>query len=349
MSRRALRPASLAICVALGALGGCAPEREHRAQVYALSTLVEVSVMRRDVATAHADVAAVEQELRRVERVFRAWDDGGLAEANRALARDGHASVAPELAAALADAQALSAASDGRFDPGVGRLVELWGFNTVERAAGPPPPAARLRDALSTAPRIARVAIGRTTLDAAPAAPWLDLGGYAKGLAVDRAIATLRARGVRDALVDAGGDLRAIGAHAGRPWRIGIRDPRAPRVLMRLEVAGDACVFTSGDDERAFDWDGVHYHHIIDPATGAPARGAASVTVLREQSACAPADAAAITLMVAGPGSIDEVVQRFGLSGTVVITEDGTVHASAALARRLTPLVEGLHLVGASP
>ena len=336
-----LPPALLALLVLAA---GCAP-REQREQVYAMSTLVEVSVVGRSAAEARDDVAAVERELRRVERTFRAWDEGQLADANRALEATGKAQVAPDLAAALADAQRLAALSEGRFEPGLGRLVELWGFHAEERPPDAPPPAARIGDALSTDPRIARVEIGPGWLAAAPPAPWLDLGGYAKGLAVDRAIAALRGRGVRDALVNAGGDVRAIGTRGGRPWRVGLRDPRGPRVLARLEVAGDACVFTSGDYERAFLHDGARYHHILDPRTGAPARGAAAVTVVLEHRACAGADAAAIAVMIAGPAALDDVARRFGLAGAAAVTEDGVVHATAALRPRLAPMVDGLRIV----
>jgi thiamine biosynthesis lipoprotein len=329
-----LPPALLALLVLAA---GCAP-REQREQVYAMSTLVEVSVVGRSAAEARGDLAAVERELRRVERTFRAWDEGQLADANRALEATGRARIAPDLAAALADAQRLAALSDGRFEPGLGRLVELWGFHAEERPPDAPPPAARIADALTTDPRIARVEIGPGSLAAAPVAPWLDLGGYAKGLAVDRAVAALRARGVRDAWVNAGGDVRAIGTRGGRPWRVGLRDPRAPRVLARLEVAGDACVFTSGDYERAFLHDGARFHHILDPRAGA-------VTVVLERRACAGADAAAIAVMIAGPAALDAVAQRFGLAGAAAVTEDGVVHATAALRPRLAPMVDGLRIV----
>lgn len=335
MSRRDPGLTPLALLAVLGALAGCAPQREQRVQLYAMNTLVEVSVMRGDAAAARTDFAAVEYELRRVEQIFRAWDDGALAEANRALTRDGRATVVPELAAALADARTLSAASAGRFDPGVGRLVELWGFNVEDRSAGPPPPDARLRDAISTLPRIARLMIGREQLSAAPVAPWLDLGGYAKGLAVDRAVAALRARGVRDALVNAGGDVRAIGRRGGRPWRIGLRDPRQPRIHAEIEIAGDSCIFTSGDYERAFVWDGVTYHHIIDPETGAPGRGAASATVVIDGGSCARADAAATALVVGGPAALTTLVHAMTLDGAAVVTADGVLHATAALRARL--------------
>jgi thiamine biosynthesis lipoprotein len=347
MPRRIGRPTPLLLALLLLA-AGCAP-REQRAQLYAMSTLVEVSLVGRSAAQAAGDVAAVERELRRVERTFRAWDEGELADANRALETSGRARIAPDLAAALADAQRLAALSEGRFEPGLGRLVELWGFHAEERPTAPPPPAARISDALSTDPRIARVAIGPTSLAAAPAAPWLDLGGYAKGLAVDRAIAALRSRGVTAALVNAGGDVRAIGHRDGargrRPWRVGLRDPRGAGVLARLEVAGDACVFTSGDYERAFVHVGTRYHHILDPRTGAPARGAAAVTVLLEHRACAGADAAAIAVMIAGPAALEAMVGRFGLTGAVAVTEDGTLHATAALRARLAPMVDGLRVI----
>ncbi len=145
----------------------------------------------------------------------------------------------------------------------------------------------------------------------------LDLGAIAKGFAADRAAEVLLSNGVRNALVDIGGELRLVGMKPGNPpvpWRAGVRDPRGGDVLETLELT-DAAVATSGDYENYFMYKGKRYEHIIDPRTGLPlAEGVAGVTVVDPRS-CLAADALATTLCVLGPEAGEEFIrgQALGL------------------------------------
>ena len=130
----------------------------------------------------------------------------------------------------------------------------------------------------------------------------LDLGAIAKGWAVDRAMEKLMARGIYNAIIDAGGDLRIIGSRPGKDfWRIGVQHPRDPGALLLTFDLKDTAIVTSGDYERFFITDGVRYHHILDPSTGQPARGCQSVTVLAPTAA--EADACATAAFVLGPSA----------------------------------------------
>ena len=126
----------------------------------------------------------------------------------------------------------------------------------------------------------------------------LDFGAFGKGYGIDLAIEKLRKMGIENAIVNAGGDLRAIGSRSGTPWRIAIRRPSGAGVLGVIKTDSDESIFTSGDYERNFVWQGVRYHHIIDPRTGYPAKGVSSVTVIHTDATTA--DAAATALFVAG-------------------------------------------------
>ncbi len=157
----------------------------------------------------------------------------------------------------------------------------------------------------------------------------LDLGGVAKGWAADRAAARAMACGAWGVLVDAGGDLRMMGHRPGAPWRIGVRHPREQGgILTVLEVEGGA-VATSGDYERYFEHGGFRYHHLLDPRTGMPARGAVSVTVL-----CAHAwraDALATALFVMGPERAIAFAARTKGLEALVIDENLEVHTTEGL------------------
>jgi len=309
-----------ALCLAALGLAGCGPGAQESATQHrfmAMGTLVDVTVYGVPAEDAEAAAREVEQLFHALHRAWQPQGDGALGRFNAALASDPAAAPPdPDLGALIAEANRLAQATGGLFDPTLGALVQLWGFGSAERLpAAPPPPEA--------------------------VAAWLqqrplqfDLGGFAKGVAVDRAIALLRARGIEHAIVNAGGDLRAIGRKGDRPWRIGIRAPRDPAgVLAALETAGDEAVFTSGDYERWFEYDGRRYHHILDPRSGYPTTGLVSVTVLHSNAGLA--DAAATALMVAGPEAWPTVAAALGIEAVMVVDADGGIQLTQAMQPRI--------------
>ncbi len=223
--------------------------------------------------------------------------------------------------------------SGGAFDPTIGPVKRLFTFDGLETDAMP------ADDALAEAR--SRVGADKLRFEReGMRLSWavdgmrLDLGAIAKGFAADLAMESLLRNGARHALVDIGGELRALGGKPGdarKPWRAGIRHPRDDDVIERFELV-DGAVATSGDYERFFLHNGVRYEHIIDPRTGIPlTEGPASVTVIHPSS-CLAADALATTLCVLGERDGEAFLrgQALGLfsSGVRVImllAEDGGV------------------------
>lgn len=159
----------------------------------------------------------------------------------------------------------------------------------------------------------------------------IDLGGIAKGWAVDRGIELLRSAGVERAFVTAGGDTRIIGDRFGQPWMVGIRDPRAEdKIVVRVPLV-DAALSTSGDYERFFEADGVRYHHILSPATGRPASAVRSVTVIGPTAT--RTDGLSKTIFVLGIEHGMQVLERAGDVDAIAIDKDGKVYYSKGLAK----------------
>ena len=161
----------------------------------------------------------------------------------------------------------------------------------------------------------------------------LDFGAYGKGYGIAQAMQRLKQLGVHDAILNAGGDLSAMGRHLDRPWRVAIRHPRREGALASLELHGEESVFTSGDYERAFTYQGKHYHHIIDPRTGRPAQGTESVTVIDADPT--RADAAATALFVAGPAEWYATARTMHLRYVLLVDARGTLHMNPAMAERI--------------
>ena len=165
----------------------------------------------------------------------------------------------------------------------------------------------------------------------------IHLGGIGKGYAVDRAVAILHQRGLQDFIIQAGGDMYAGGLKGDRPWRLGIRDPRGPedKIFAAIDLS-NGTFSTSGDYERAFLKDGVRYHHILDPATGQPARGCRSVTLVTARAVFADALAKGVFILGARKGLA--LIERLPDVEGVIVSDKNEVLVSTGLKDPVTLL-----------
>ncbi|MEN8719317.1 MAG: FAD:protein FMN transferase [Oceanococcaceae bacterium] len=343
---RALIPASLLILALLAGVWLTRPAEpaQHSLRLYGLGTLIDVQI------AGHlndADYVRIERDLvARLEAFQTRWSvlrDGDLGQLNATLAEARSAPVAAPLVPLLQRAQDICQRSDGRFDPAIGRWIALWGFENDEAMRTTPPrpeEISALRSPSWCAARFASSEAGvNVTLPQAGAR--LNFGGMAKGEAVEELLEVLHAAGQRNVLVNAGGDLKVLGQSVDRPWRIGIRDPRAegtPQALAALALRSGEALFSSGDYERYFEHAGVRYHHLLDPATGMPGRRAIAATVLHDDAALA--DAASTALFIAGPDAAPAVAAALQVDQWMVIDTAGVQHTSPALRARLEDLNE---------
>lgn len=157
----------------------------------------------------------------------------------------------------------------------------------------------------------------------------IDLGGIAKGHAVDNSIAILRRCGIKDAMVTAGGDSRIIGDHDGRPWMTGIKDPRNKQSSVVVIPLTNTAISTSGDYERYFIKNGVRYHHILNPRTGKSVHSTRSVTIIGPNATTT--DGLSTTIFVMGPKAGLALAERLKDIDAVIIDNKGRVHYTSGL------------------
>jgi len=276
-----------------------------------------------------AALTAAEAELRRVEDAMTSWRPSPLTAMN-ARAGEGAAEVPVELARMVERALMVAELTGGAFDPTWPGIGSLWDLK-----AEPPviPDDAAIERAVALVDfRRVEVAIDEAANTATVALPEgfaIGLGGIAKGYGVDRAMAVLLEHGVEHGLVDAGGDLKALGRHFDEPWDIAIRHPRRQGEIMAVVPVSNACVVTSGDYERFAEVDGVRYHHILDPRTGRPSTGAMSATVVGPDAAVC--DALATALCVMGPEQGLPLIERSGAYQAICVDMDGEVVTTQGL------------------
>ena len=276
-----MRRLSAALLLAALLLTACsrAPQL-HQREAFVFGTRVEVSVWGESADKAAQALAAVLAEFDRLHRLLHAWQPSELTTLNDAIARgEGNIAVSAELTFLLKDAADIAARSDQLFNPAIGRLVALWGFHSDEFRPQLPDMAA-VEAVAKARPSMSDLTITDNSVSSRNRAVQLDLGGYAKGYALDRAAALLKGMGVHNALINIGGNVMALGDKGGTPWRVGIQHPRAAAPLATLELRDGEAIGTSGDYQRYFEVDGKRYCHLLDPRSGRPAEGTQAVTVL---------------------------------------------------------------------
>ena len=262
------------------------------------------------VAPPAATVEGVQAALDLIVAQMSQWEDGSdLARFNRAAPGVWH-DIPAEFALVIQAALAISHASAGAFDPGLGRLTEAWGFGRagpVDRAPENDTAADRSVDFDPAARRIRR---GESAA--------LDLSGIAKGYGVDLAAEWLLAHGVRHFLLEVGGELRGEGIRPdGQPWWVDVEMPPTSSIPPWRIALHDLSVATSGNYRRGFVADGTHYAHSFDPKTGRPiVNGVASATVVHRS--CMHADGWATALTVLGAVDAIALADKQELAACVV-------------------------------
>ena len=302
------------------------PRSEGR---FLMDTLVTVTVWglsetRSDEAldAAFAALEAVDREMARIPGTpLSLLNEGG---GGRPL---------PATAEVVEASLAWARGTSGAFDPTVAPLLDLW---AVWEGPHPPPSPAQVQEAL------ARVGWQRVRWDPAAGAldlggTELDLGGIAKGYALDKAAEALRSRGAADFIVNAGGDLFVAGSKGDAPWKVGIQHPRGPEPFLRVVAPREGSLVTSGDYERAYEWEGERYHHVVDPRTGRPARGCRSVTIWAPRAI--DADALATAVFVLGPERGMELLEADGRAEGLVVDAAGVVRETPGFGR-VAPALE---------
>jgi thiamine biosynthesis lipoprotein len=321
---------SLTLC-----LSGCTPAPEvYQHSFTRFGTTIELSLSGVTEAQAATANAALEADFALLHEAWHAWEPGSLTRVNTLLPSGARFTVSLSVLPLITQSQTFARQSEGLFNPALGKLYALWGFHKNDPSQHQPPDSAMIKALLTANPQMQDIQVDGIFLRCLNPAVQLDFGGIAKGYATDLALIRLRGLGIHNAIVNAGGNLKAMGRHGTRPWRIGIRDPHTPaRVIAWLDLEGDEAVMTSGGYERFFMYQGKRYAHIIDPRSGAPATGTGSATVVHPDGATA--DAAATALFVAGVRDWARIARQMGVTQALLFDDAGVAHVTPALAARL--------------
>lgn len=309
----------------------------YRQQSYVFGTLVEVVIVGEPEARAKSITATILKDFDRLQHVLHPSKPGGLARMNAIFAQaPARASISPLLRDMIQDSTRLSMQSEGLFNPAIGGLIRLWGFQD-DASLAHLPPAAAIAALVAQQPKMTDIIIDGVEFYSTNPMVRLDFGGYAKGAALDVAAQYLREQNVKNALVNIGGNIIALGKRGKKAWRVGIQHPRKPQAIAVVELHDGEAIGTSGDYQRFFMLEGKRYCHILDPRTGYPAQGTQAVTVLTRAgtSAGALSDAASKPLFIAGAANWRRMARLLGTENVLRIDADGSVETTSSFSKRI--------------
>lgn len=298
-------------CLILLTLTGCFQKRLHSQKKLLLGTVVEVI-------SPYPEAAKI--AFREIERIDKIFSPNNKDSAVAHLNKTGFLSNNFEVSLLIKKARMFYALTNGLFDISVAPLSNIW-------------KAALKKDSLPDESLIAQkkslVNLDNIYIDEEnhiikfkKSGMEIDLGGLAKGYAVDAAIKELKRNGIDSAIVNAGGDIFCLGAKFGRPWRLGLQHPRRKELIVDSLEVKDSAVATSGDYEQFMEIDQKRYSHVINPETGYPVENdIVSVTVVAKDTVTA--DAVATSIFLLGKEKGKKIFQNYeGVKKIIIITKD---------------------------
>ncbi len=313
--------------IVLNACDGTGDQPTRRTQ-FIMGTLVEITISHSDPDTIQAVTTQAFDEMKRIEQLMSTYlPNSEISRINRAAGKNA-IPVSPEVEEVIREGIYWAEQSGGAFDITIEPLVQLWDFDGEKETI---PRESTLRKTASLV-NYRNIEIKDHTVRLKKRGMAINVGGLAKGYAVDRAISILRGM-VPNGIVNAGGDLFAFGQkNKQTPWNIGLQHPRNPQDLLAAFTVKNHAVATSGDYQRYFIKNGVRYHHIFDPQTGKPARLMISATITTTE--VMDADALATAVFVMGPNKGIEWVDSMENVEAMVVLEDGSIRYSKSIRKQ---------------
>lgn len=325
------------IAASLGLLlCACGKPPLYQQESYVFGTRVTLSIWGMEEKPAAAAASEALGELDRLHAKLHAWRPSAVLQINQTIAKGEAAPLDDELAGMLRQAIEYERSSDQLFNPAVGQLVALWGFHRDTFEPVTPDPQA-IVSLLAARPSLEDLRFDAGTVSSRNRAVAIDLGGFAKGWALDRLAVLLRARGVNNALINIGGNVMALGSKDGAHWKVGLQHPRKPVAMASLELRDGEAIGTSGDYQRYFERGGKRYAHLIDPRNGFPADQVQAATVIAPPGSHAGAvsDVTTKPIFVAGKNTALHYAARFGVHDVLVVDGAGIVHATDSMLSRM--------------
>ncbi|WP_175330361.1 FAD:protein FMN transferase [Candidatus Ichthyocystis hellenicum] len=329
---------SCVVLVFLFFIAGCDSDNIVERKSFVFGTLVEIIVYGVNDNQANRAIDEVMHDFDYLHHKFHPWDKAAGSELvllNEHIASGKPLKVSADMASMIRDMQYYERVTQGFFNAAIGLIVDLWGFHASHFVSHLPAPE-DVSFLVSQKPSAQDLVIdSQGYVRSSSRFVSLDDGGYAKGLALDRAVVIMKRHHIKNSLINVGGNVIAMGGKGGNGWLIGIRDPRSSHAFAVIQLQDGEAIGTSGDYNRSFYYKGVRYCHVINPFSGYPPGGVESVTVLIEKGrrAGVESDVMSKPLFLSPPARWLEMARSLGIKFAVRVY-NGKYEMTSDLAKR---------------
>ena len=317
-------------------LQSCSNPSLYQSKHYVFGTIVDISIYDVDEKKAEKVTKAVLEEFTRLHNSLHAWEKSDLTDLNESISKNKpYKNASSELIKIIKNARELERASNHLFNPAIGELIDYWGFHQNEFNPMHPNQS-KIKNLVARGPSLDQLHISGSTIKSTSPHVKIDLGGYAKGYALDQASKIIHEHHIKNALINIGGNIMAIGQHGNKPWRVGIQDPRGAQAIAKVDLLDGWAIGTSGDYQRYFINDGKRYCHLIHPFTGYPVQGVYSATVLIEpsQNAGTLSDVLSKPLFISKKEDRKDIAKKLRIYHYLII-EDKHISMTKAMADKI--------------
>ncbi len=310
---------------------GCGKEDNiHHYKDYIFGTIVDIKIHGETKKKSTQISNLIFDDFQRLHGYLHPWEESLISQMNHSLSQKEKFIVDDnEIIRIIQENKELAKKSNGYFNPAIGKLIAMWGFHD-EIATQSIPTSYQLESFMENIPVMENIIISDNEITSKNINFQLDLGGYAKGYALDRAKKILENNGISNALINIGGNIIAIGKRGEKNWVIGIQHPRKPTAIATIDLLPGWSIGTSGDYQRYFVVSGKRYSHLIDPTTGYPATNSQSSTIMIPPSykSGVLSDVYSKPLFIAPKDKKINIAQKLLIDFYMVILNDGQIMIS---------------------
>jgi len=264
-----MRLNSLLVYFLISLLMGCGNNKVHQSKDFIFGTLIDIKIYGESKIYAEKVSNEIFFEFHRLHKLLHPWEKSLITDINTAISQNKSIPINnDEVITIISNAQRLEIQTQNLFNPSIGRLIKLWGFHSNDYNQETIPNKEKIQKLVSSNPLIQSIKIKNGILKSNNKNVQIDLGGYAKGYALDQAKKILKQNNVKNALINIGGNILAFGKHGERDWVVGIQNPRKPNALASIALKSGWTIGTSGDYQRYIMVNNQRYSHLINPKTG---------------------------------------------------------------------------------
>jgi len=317
---------------------GCNDNQVHHGKDFIFGTLIDIKIYGESKIDAEKVSNEIFTEFHHLHNLLHPWEKSLITDINNAISENKSIPIDnDEVITILSNVQRLETQTQNLFNPSIGKLIRLWGFHSNDYNQKKIPNQKKIQNLVSTNPSMQSIKIENGILKSNNKNVQIDLGGYAKGYALDQAKKILKNNNVKNALINIGGNILALGKYGERDWVVGIQNPRKPNVLATIALKPGWAIGTSGDYQRYIMVNNKRYSHLINPKTGYPENKTQSATVLLPPSedSGALSDVFSKPLFIIDKKNKANMAKLLNIKYFLIIMEDNSILISESLNKEI--------------